>query len=228
LASYYSPRTFPGFSIPASEHSTITSWGQSHEVDAFANMLEKYPTGLVACVSDSYDIFHACSDLWGGELKDKILSRDGVLVIRPDSGDPVPNMLKILDILGEKFGTTKNEKGFKLLNPHIRVIQGDGNRSINDIERMLDTMKWQRWSSDNIAFGMGGGLLQNVNRDTLRFAFKCSAIRRAGVWQDVYKTATGKASKRGRFENNNLVEVFRDGNVLSSPGLDEIRQRAEV
>ena len=226
LDTYYHPTTFPGFSIPASEHSTITSWGEEHEVDAYRNMLEKYPTGLVACVSDSYDIFHACSELWGTQLKDKVLSRDGVLIIRPDSGDPVPTMMKVLNILGDKFGTTKNEKMFKLLDPHVRVIQGDGNRGLEDIERMLDTMRWQGWSADNIAFGMGGGLLQNVNRDTLEFAFKCSAINRGGVWHDVYKTATGKISKRGRFEN--LIEVFRDGEVLTSPGLEEIRQRAEI
>merc|ERR1712151_1249634 len=75
-----------GFSIPASEHSTITSWGEEKEVEAMKNMLEQYPTGLVACVSDSYDIFRACEDYWGGELKGMIEARQGLLVVRPDSG----------------------------------------------------------------------------------------------------------------------------------------------
>ena len=72
-----------GFAIPAAEHSTITSWGKDHEVDAYANMLKQYPKGLVAVVSDSYDIFRACEKLWGEALRDQVLARDGVLVIRP-------------------------------------------------------------------------------------------------------------------------------------------------
>jgi nicotinamide phosphoribosyltransferase len=197
LKHYYHSTKMPGFSIPASEHSTITSWGRDHELEAYDNMLNQYPTGLVACVSDSYDIFHACSELWGTQLKDRVLARDGVLVIRPDSGDPAPTVLKVLSILGDKFGTIQNSKGFKLLDLHVRIIQGDGVNP-STIERILDTMKWQGWSADNITFGMGGALLQKLDRDTQQFAFKCSAIRRAGKWHDVYKTATGKESKRGR------------------------------
>merc|ERR1712151_1393474 len=76
-----------GFSIPASEHSTITSWGKEREVMAFKNMLEQYPTGLVACVSDSYNIYDACEKLWGDKLKAEIENRDGTLIVRPDSGE---------------------------------------------------------------------------------------------------------------------------------------------
>jgi nicotinamide phosphoribosyltransferase len=83
-----------GFSIPAAEHSTITSWGEQHEVDAMRNMLVQYPTGLVACVSDSFDIFRACSEYWGKLLKTEVLARDGTLVVRPDSGDPPPVVVK--------------------------------------------------------------------------------------------------------------------------------------
>merc|ERR1740138_583736 len=82
----------PAFSIPASEHSTITSWGKDRELDAMRNMLESYPEGLVACVSDSFDIFNACENLWGTELKSLIEKRPeatgGCLVVRPDSGEP--------------------------------------------------------------------------------------------------------------------------------------------
>merc|ERR1719230_829527 len=65
----------PAFSIPASEHSTITSWGVDGELDAMRNMLEQYPTGLVACVSDSFDVFNACQNYWGDALKDMIKGR---------------------------------------------------------------------------------------------------------------------------------------------------------
>jgi hypothetical protein len=66
-----------GLSIPAAEHSTITSWGRDGELEAFKNMLTQYPEGLVAVVSDSYDVFNACTKLWGQDLKDMIKNRKG-------------------------------------------------------------------------------------------------------------------------------------------------------
>jgi len=82
------PNNVAGYSIPAAEHSTITSWGKAGECDAFKNMLTQYPDGLVAVVSDSYDIYNACKELWGKELKEMIKNRAGRLVVRPDSGEP--------------------------------------------------------------------------------------------------------------------------------------------
>ena len=192
-----------GFSVPAAEHSTITSWDEENEVKAFENMLDQYPTGIVSVVSDSYDIMNAVNNLWGDKLKEKVLARDGVLVIRPDSGDPLRNLMHVLPALGKAFGTTENAKGYKVLNPKVRVIQGDGVNP-NSIKEILMAMAGQGWSSDNLVFGMGGKLLQGVNRDTYRFAIKCSAIRRDGEWHDVYKTSEGKESKRGRLA---LAEV---------------------
>lgn len=199
-----------GFSIPAAEHSTITSWGREHEVEACRNMLTQYPTGLVATVSDSYDIFNCCANIWGGELKQEVLARDGVLVIRPDSGDPPTVVVKVLEILGEKFGTTTNAKGYKVLHPKVRVIQGDGIDS-KMLSLILVAMEQSGWSADNIAFGSGGGLLQKLNRDTQRFAFKCSSVTVNGEEQDVFKqpiTDSGKKSKSGRLK---LVRPEADG-----------------
>lgn len=239
-----------GFSIPAAEHSTITSWGREHEVDACQNMLEQYPTGLVAVVSDSYDIFNCCSNIWGGVLKDKVLARDGVLVVRPDSGDPPTVVVKVLNLLGEKFGTTTNEKGYRVLHPKVRVIQGDG-IDFKMLDLILDAMEKAGWSADNIAFGSGGGLLQKLNRDTQRFAFKCSSAVVNGVARDVFKqpvTDNGKKSKSGRLklvyqdgahgpalitvpENDNrkdqLQLVFRNGELFNEQTLADIRKRAE-
>lgn len=213
----------PGFSIPASEHSTITAWGENNEVDAMANMLKQYPEGLVACVSDSFDIYKACSDIWGNTLKNEVLNRPGTLVIRPDSGNPPEVVLRVLNILGDKFGMEKNEKGYFTLNPKVRVIQGDG-VDIDMIEQILETMKKHKWSADNIAFGMGGALLQRLDRDTQRFAFKCSAIKRGGEWRDVFKnpvTDTKKVSKAGRFDG--LDVVFENGEIKKEYSFDECR-----
>ena len=163
-----------GFSIPASEHSTITSWTEQGEIEAYRNMINEYGDNpFYACVSDSYNIWRACSDLWGGELKDAVTNAKGTLVVRPDSGDPPFVVLRCLQLLGEAFGTTKNPKGYKVLNPKVRLIQGDG-CNYQSIRKILSELKINGWSGDNVAFGMGGGLLQKVDRDTQKFAFKCS------------------------------------------------------
>jgi nicotinamide phosphoribosyltransferase len=199
LANKYYDIDMSGFSIPASEHSTITSWGKENEVEAMRNMLTQYPTGLVACVSDSFDIIKACTDLWGGELKNAVLERDGVLVVRPDSGHPPTIVVDVLEALGGAFGYTTNSKGYKVLNPKVRVIQGDG-IDYEMLEKILYAMKVAGWSADNIAFGSGGGLLQKLDRDTQKFAFKCSSIQIDDMQRNVYKdpvTDPGKKSKMG-------------------------------
>jgi nicotinamide phosphoribosyltransferase len=203
LQQFYGATQMPGFSIPASEHSTITSWGKEREGDAYENMLDQYPDGLVACVSDSYDIHDACEKLWGERLRDKVMQRNGTLVIRPDSGDPVVVLEDIFNVLEQKFGLDEiatSKKGYRVLAPCVRVIQGDG-VNYHTIQNMVSQLTRKGWSMDNFAFGMGGALLQQLNRDTLRFAFKCSAVRIDGTWQDVYKepkTDASKNSKRGR------------------------------
>jgi nicotinamide phosphoribosyltransferase len=218
LNKYYYANGAAGFSIPASEHSTMTSWND--ELKAYKNMLESYPKGLVACVSDSYDIFNACENLWGKELKEQILNREGTLIIRPDSGNPEEITLKVIEILGERFGYTHNSKGYKVLNPKVRIIQGDG-IDLPMVRDILGNYMIHGWSAENIAFGSGGGLLQKHDRDTQKFAIKCSAIRRSGKWYDVFKepvTDKGKASKKGRLQlvkNNNIFNTIRETNSES-------------
>merc|ERR1712048_296424 len=173
---YYSADPLLAFSIPASEHSTMTSWGKESEVDAMKNMLTQYPKGIVACVSDSYDIYNACSNLWGTQLKDMITARDGFLVVRPDSGKIPDIVIEVLTKLEEKFGSVKTSTGHKLLPPCIRVIQGDGIDK-DTLELILKAMADAGFGADNLAFGSGGALLQKVNRDTNKNAFKCSYVK---------------------------------------------------
>jgi len=189
----------PGYSIPAAEHSTMTSWGRDNEAEAYHNMLDAFPTGLVAVVSDSYDFKNAVDNIWGKVLRDEVLARDGTLVVRPDSGDPVDMVLYALESLGQSFGYTTNSKGYKVLHPKVRIIQGDG-IDIPAMTTILERMAFQGWSGDNVAFGMGAGLLQHVNRDTLRFAMKASARCGKDGWTEIFKdpiTDPGKSSKRG-------------------------------
>jgi nicotinamide phosphoribosyltransferase len=179
LREYYNTQTIYGKSVPATEHSVMTLKGKENEVVMMEKVLDEYPTGLVACVSDTYDIMHAALNLWGGKLRDKVLSRpsNSPLIIRPDSGDVGYTLIKLFEALFEKFGYTTNNEGYKVLPPQVRIIQGDGVNYKSIIE-MYELLKEHKISAENLALGMGGKLLQaDINRDTHKFATKaCYAI----------------------------------------------------
>lgn len=253
---YFHPMS--GFSAPAAEHSTITSWGKDREVFAYRNMLEQYasPGGTVAVVSDSYDIFNACEHLWGGILHKEVVDSGATVVIRPDSGDPVKVVREVVSILAEKFGCTTNSKGYRVLN-HVRVLQGDGVNPVS-ISKILSALVADGFSCENVTYGMGGALLQKVDRDQLSFAMKCSAVRVDDQWVDVYKqpiTQKSKNSMKGRLslykkdgeyrtityqefrnlptgDKLNMPEVldtvFENGEIKKTYTLDEIRERVEM
>ncbi|CDQ10453.1 Putative nicotinate phosphoribosyltransferase (modular protein) [Acidithiobacillus ferrivorans] len=250
-ARAYYDEPMAGYSIPASEHSTITSWGREGEADAYRNMLRQFggPGKIFACVVDSYDIFNAVENLFGGILKDEIIASQGIVVVRPDSGNPVEMALATAKMLKAKFGAVQNSMGFDVLN-NTRIIYGDG---INEgsIRGILMELKIHGFAADNIAFGMGGTLLQQVNRDTQKMAMKTSAILMPDGWRDVYKapiTDPGKASKKGllsTYRNRVTGEiktwqigeacadwedlmrvVWRNGELLVRDSLAMIRERA--
>lgn len=198
-----------GYSISASEHSTMTSWGQEYEFQAYKNMVESYAKegAIFACVIDSYDTINAIR-LWAevqpGEtlsLLDQVKAAGATVVLRPDSGDAVQMPIEVIKEIGKYTGYTVNSKGYKVLPDHVRVIQGDG-IDIADVTEILSRMT-AAWglSASNIAFGMGGGLLQKVNRDTFKFAMKANQLTKAdGSVVDVVKdpvTDHGKKSKAG-------------------------------
>lgn len=250
-ANKYYQAGMAGFSIPAAEHSTITAWGKEHEVDAFRNMLTQFakPGSLVAVVSDSYNLWNAVEHLWGEILKNEVINSGATVIIRPDSGNPPEIVLETLRLLETKFGVTVNTKGYKVLN-NVRVIQGDGinQDSINEI---LKTATDDGYSATNIAFGMGGALLQQLNRDTQKFALKCSEITIDGKHIPVSKnpiTDPGKKSKAGRLilvepnpgeiwtvregsvdpsHHTDLLElVYENGEIIRTQTLEDIRGRA--
>jgi len=249
---YYDAEPVPGISIPAAEHSTITAWGRDRESEAYSHILDEYSgTGkMIAIVSDSYDLEVAVRDIWGESLRPKVLAAGGTLVVRPDSGDPVETPIQVISTLYEMFGGAINSKGYRVLNPAVRVLQGDG-MSIETISSLLKRLKEEGWSAENIACGMGGGLLQSVNRDTLNFAMKANAVREAtGEWRDVQKKPAedlSKSSKAGRQkvtfdgqtyktqridgsleDQGELKPVFRNGEILKIERFEDIRERART
>ena len=245
-----------GTSVIASEHSVCTSWGRENEADSYRNVIKKFNGKIISLVADSYDIYNACRNIFGKELKDDIINMHGFLVIRPDSGVPIDVICGyymhnddpehdrgIVRILAEEFGTTINSKGYKVLN-NVRILQGDGIDG-TVIHNILERLKEMGYSADNIIFGMGGQNLQKVDRDTMKFAMKCSAIKVDGEWRTVQKdpiTDSGKKSKAGRvtlYKTNGeyhsgvedleapvLVTTYLNGALMNKISFDEIRNNA--
>lgn len=252
---YYNAQKTYGMSVPATEHSIMTLLGAEGERKVFEHVLDAYPQGLLSCVSDSYNIFNAVENLWGSELKEKVMQRKGTLVIRPDSGDPVKTLLKVFDLLFDKFGFTVNQKGNKVLPDQVRVIQGDG-VDYHTIGTIYQQLALHGIAAQNLVLGMGGALLQKVNRDTQKFAIKCAYAEVNGVGVNVMKSpvemnekgeivSSFKTSKSGKLKlieteeglrtvseaetGIDLLEtVFENGNITCQHSFEEIRERASI
>jgi nicotinamide phosphoribosyltransferase len=252
LEDYYdSPNA--GVSVPATEHSIMTAGGltQEGEERVVRHLLDQHPTGPLSIVGDSRDIYNFCENIIGGTFRDRILKRNGVIIPRPDSDDPLDVMPRCLSLLASKFGAHENKQGFLELPPQVKLLWGDG-LDLEMIDKICLHVTQRNWSMSNIAtFGMGGGLLQRVHRDTQRKAFKCSAQCQDGIWRDIWKDPIdkSKASKRGRLdlvkvndEYKTLTEaeafkqglrsemntVFETGNILKRFKIDEMRDRAKL
>ncbi|RKP04650.1 nicotinamide phosphoribosyltransferase [Thamnocephalis sphaerospora] len=187
-----------GTSIPATEHSVMMSYPTERE--AILRVVEKFGTGAFACVLDSYDYARALSEVLPSIATEK-LSKGGFMVMRPDSGDPVETVLMALRACEKVFGVDVNDKGYKVTRG-CGVIQGDG-VTYQTLGRILDAVREAGFAANNVAFGMGGGLLQRVNRDTMSFATKLSQItHKDGTTRAMMKTPksdTDKISLPGEF-----------------------------
>lgn len=201
-------------SVPASEHSVMCAYGKENELEAFKHMMELYPTGIVSIVSDTYNWYNVMEN-FTVELKEEILKRDGKVVFRPDSGNPVEiicgnpmakdkesaEYLGGIRYLDKIFGHTINDKGYKVLNSHVGLIYGDG-MYLERYEETLKRLEQMGYSAENLVIGVGG-ILRNHTRDTLGGAFKATAVCRNGQWIDIMKnpiTDTKKKSYCGRIQ----------------------------
>lgn len=244
------------FSVPATEHSIMTARGREGELAVLDQLLANYPDGILSVVSDSYNIYDFVEAVCA--RADQIKAREGVFVVRPDSctkDHPTPSALTswIVRRLYETFpgGVVRTDhwQDYRVLDQHVRVLWGDG-IGPDGIADILEVIRIGGFSAENMVFGMGGGLLQKVNRDTQRFAFKSSAqLLHGEQWRDVHKEPLDatKTSKGGRLklvrshnasgfstvkENesgfNLLHEVFDSGILLNEQTFADIRHRAET
>lgn len=189
LETYYGANAdmgLVGVSVPATEHSVMCMGERESEVETFRRLVEDvYPRGIVSIVSDTWDFWNVLTGILPA-LKEKILARDGKVVIRPDSGDPVkivngdpeaapgtPEHKGAIRLLDEIFGSTKTKKGFRVLDPHIGLIYGDSITKDRQ-ERILAGMAENGYASDNVVLGIGSFNYQYVTRDTHGFAMKAT------------------------------------------------------
>ena len=193
-------------SVPATEHSVMTSYGKESEIEAFERMLDIFPTGIISVVSDSFDLWAVCTT-FVNTLKPKILARNGKLVIRPDSGDPVdivcglnasPDFDKdssvytkeqakgVIELLWDAFGGTINSKGYKVLDPHIGAIYGDS-ISRERADTICERLANKGFASSNIVFGIGSYTYNYNTRDSLGIAVKSTYCEVDGVPRSIFK-----------------------------------------
>ena len=238
-------------SVPASEHTTITAWGAAREAEAYANMVDRFaPFGTYSVVSDSYDLHNAVTEIWGKQLQPKVRAAGATLIVRPDSGDPIDTPVQVIAQLAYAYGTRLNSKGFKVIDADVRVIQSDG-VSLQDIQMILGRMEGMGFSAENIRFGMGSGLLQKINRNTLSFTMRASALLdETGNWREIGRRspdirdrppAAGRRAvvRDGKDlvgihleelggQENMLKPVWQDGELLRDWSLEEIRATASL
>lgn len=260
-------KNFNPTSIPATEHSVMCALvakqeaytGSRDETESYRHLIKDiYPEGFVSIVSDTYDFWHNIEHVLPS-IKDDIMSRNGRVVIRPDSGDPVQIICGIpesensnaeekglIQALWDLFGGTINEKGYKVLDPHIGAIYGDS-ITLERAEKIFAGLAAKGFASSNIVFGIGSYSYQGNTRDSLGFAIKATSIIQDGdefsIMKDP-KTDSGKKSPRGRvkvvgdsyidglsvnsdFQYDRLQTVFEDG-VARTISIDDVRNNVAI
>lgn len=218
MDKYYQSGYTCGASVPATEHSVMSLSGKDGEFDLFKRLItETHPSGIISIVSDTYDFWRVIED-YAKKLKPEIEAREGKVVFRPDSGDPVEiicgskdqvtkdgALYKLLEI----FGGKKNSKGFMEINPRVGLIYGDS-ITYSIMNKILTNMRKAEYASNNIVFGIGSYTYQFITRDTLGFAMKATYGEVNGQGYEIFKdpiTDKNKVKKSAK----GLLQVYKEG-----------------
>lgn len=185
-------------SVAATEHSVMCMGTTEGEYETFKRLIcEVYPKGIVSIVSDTWDLWKVLTD-YLPRLKDEIVSREGKVVVRPDSGDPVdiicgnPNgkteqeMKGVIELLWDVFGGIVNAKGFKELAPQIGAIYGDS-ITVTRATAICERLKAKGFASTNVVLGIGSFTYQYNTRDTFGFAMKATYGEVNGGGRAIFK-----------------------------------------
>lgn len=234
-------------SVPASEHSVMTSYGKEEEIEAFKRLLRQFPNGILSVVSDSFDLWKVLT-VFMPELKEQILTRNGKLVIRPDSGDPVdiicginsrstytkssellermgrgikePEWKGVIELLWEQFGGTINELGYKVLNPKVGAIYGDS-ITLDRAEEICKRLEAKGFASTNIVLGVGSYTMNYNTRDTLGIAVKSTYCEVETVAEEDMFDQGGPSLGETYIEQREIFKdpITDDGTKKSAKGL---------
>ena len=208
-------------SVNATEHSVMCAGSKTDEVETFRRLLHTYPTGILSVVSDTWDLWKVLTD-YLPLLKEEILNRDGKLVIRPDSGDPVDiicgcehedtNVAKgVIELLWAAFGGSHNAQGYKVLNPKIGAIYGDS-ITTDRATQICERLKEKGFASTNVVLGIGSFTYQYNTRDTFGFAMKATYVEVNGEGRAIFKDPiTDDGTKKSA---KGLIKVFEQNGTL--------------
>ena len=227
LEQYYNANSneeLVGGSVAATEHSVMSMGTNEAEQDTFKRLIsEVYPHGIVSVVSDTWDLWKVLQE-YLPNLKDEVLARDGKVVIRPDSGDPikiicgnpegahVAEKKGVVELLWDIFGGTINDKGYKELDSHIGAIYGDS-ITLDRARKICEGLKQKGFASTNVVLGVGSFTYQYNTRDTFGFAMKATYGEVNGEGRDIYKDpVTDDGTKKSA---KGLIKIIKDGNTYA-------------
>ena len=241
LRNTYSGQGLIGASVPATEHSVMCMGTKDDEVGTFSKLLDTYPTGILSVVSDTWDLWKVLTEILPA-LKEKILARDGKLVIRPDSGDPAdiicgedwsghhgykgPQSKGVIELLWDEFGGTVNEYGYKVLDSHVGAIYGDS-ITLDRAEQICERLKTKGFASTNIVFGVGSYTYQYNTRDTFGFAVKATY---GEVLKSIPRHSMDQENKLWEVEGREIWKdpITDDGTKKSAKGLLCVKEVVDV
>ena len=223
---YYGEEGFVVGSVPATEHSIMCAGTKGDEIGTFRHLMKQFPKGILSIVSDTWDLWKVITE-YLPQLKEEILARDGKIVIRPDSGDPVDiicgdrseNLLDtsiasnkgVIELLWDIFGGTTNQQGYKVLDQHIGAIYGDS-ITLARADEICRRLEAKGFASTNIVLGVGSFTYQYNTRDTEGLAMKATYVEVNGEGREIFKdpiTDDGtKKSAKGLLSVKGTTEMY--------------------
>jgi len=230
-AKYYYGDTDVAFSVPASEHAVMTAYGKENEIDGFKRLMKQYPSGILSVVSDSFNLWQVCTK-FVIELREEIMSRDGKLVIRPDSGNPVdilcgyntdggfyseietaePSYKGVIELLWDVFGGIVNEQGYKVLDSHIGAIYGDS-ITIERADEICKRLESKGFASTNVVLGVGSYSMGYATRDNQGGAVKATYVEVSGEGREIFKDPITDDGTKKSATGLLCVEELPDGKI---------------
>lgn len=234
--------------VPATEHSVMCAGGKEDELETFKRLItEVYPSGIVSIVSDTWDFWKVMTE-YLPQLKDIIEARDGRIVIRPDSGDPVDiicgydqsvinemsfqeldenhnQVVGAYELLWHIFGGTINEAGYKVLNPKVGMIYGDS-ITLERQKEIYRRLEAKGFAATNLVLGVGSFTYQFKSRDSLGFAMKATWCRVNGEDRDIFKDPKTDSGTKKSLKG--LIAVYTDPESGNYYAIDQVKSEEEA